>query len=99
VSGVPTFWLAGAANVMICGVVKLVQVRVVIENGGKLNVADGLKLERVLETGTTTAEFSFVSVMLAEVSCCICTVPLGKYSPPNVTGRLAERWVLMMISE
>ncbi len=54
-----------------------VQVRVVIEYGGNESEAAALKLAIVLDTGATTNEFSLVSVILVDVSCVICTVPVG----------------------
>ncbi len=52
-------------------------VNTVIEYGGRVIAELGSKFDRVVEVVDTTFEFSLVSVMLAEVSCCIVTVPVG----------------------
>jgi hypothetical protein len=73
------------------GFADVLQVSTVIEYGGNERPVAPLKLASVEEVIFTTFELSFVSVGLADVNCCICTVPVGAFVPLKVTGSVALR--------
>ena len=93
--------VVAALTAEICGAacVEPPQVRTVIEYGGRLRVLLELKLETVVEVGTTTADVSFVSVGFADVSWVIFTVPVGALVPAKFTGSAKSGLALITITE
>jgi hypothetical protein len=78
---------------------EVLQLRTVMEYGGSERPVAPLKFVKVDDAMLTTLELSFVSVMLAEVNCCISTVPVGALAPLNVTGNAVLRDRLKTIVE
>src|ERR1700724_1466426 len=66
-------------------------VSTVIEYGGRESTVDEPKPLSVFSVVCTVSAVSLLSVMFAEVTCVICTVPVGAFGPEKVTGS-AEVW-------
>jgi hypothetical protein len=91
--------ITGAGNGAVGAAVLPPHVRTVIEYGGSERPEEALKLLSVELVILTTLEVSLVSVGLADVNCCIWTVPEGALDPLKVTGSALLRDRLKTMAE